>query len=101
MDKIVCLTFIFNVFIPVQHAHCPIESSTVPIQWVIKEGSDVYLKGRIVWGPLQAFVPQVAHEELQPDEREHAQTEHGQDHDVRELLHRLDQGAHDGLQAYR
>ena len=43
---------------------------------------------------------QVAHEELQPDEREHAQTEHGQDHDVRELLHRLDQGAHDGLQAW-
>ena len=57
------------------------------------------LQGSIGGGPLYTLVPQVAHEELQPDEREHAQTEHGQDHDVGELLHRLDQGAHDGLQA--
>lgn len=101
MPTRVYLTFIFNIFIPVKHVHCPIEGSTIPIQWVIKEGSDVYFKGRIVWGPLQAFIPQVAHEELQPDESKDTQTEHSEYHDVRQLLHRLDQGPHDGLQAYK
>lgn len=48
-----------------------------------------------------ALLPQVSHEELQADEREHAQAEHGEDHHVGQLLHRLDQGAHDGLQACR
>ena len=47
------------------------------------------------------LLPQVAHEELQADEGEDAETEHGEDHHVRQLLHRLDQGAHDGLQAWR
>ena len=46
------------------------------------------------------LLPQDAHEELQADEGEHAQAEHGQDHHVRQLLHRLDQGPHDGLQAW-
>lgn len=64
MVKRVYLTFILNIVIPVKHAHCPIESGTVPIQWVIKEGSDVYFKGRIIWGPLQTFIPQVAHKQL-------------------------------------
>ena len=44
---------------------------------------------------------QVAHEQLQPNQCKHAQTEHSQDHDIRELLHWLDQGPHDGLQALK
>ena len=32
MVKRVYLTFIFNIFIPIKHAHCPIESGTIPIQ---------------------------------------------------------------------
>lgn len=46
-----------------------------------------------------ALLTKVPHEELQADEREHAQAEDGQDHDIGQFLHRLDQGAHDGLQA--
>ncbi len=46
-----------------------------------------------------ALLPQVAHEELQADEGEDAEAEHGEDHDVRQLFYRLDQCANDGLQA--
>jgi len=46
-----------------------------------------------------ALLPQVAHEELQADEGEDAEAEDGEDHDVRQLLHGLDERAHDGLQA--
>lgn len=46
-----------------------------------------------------ALLPQVAHEELQADQGEDAEAEHGENHHVRQLLHRLYQGAHDGLQA--
>lgn len=49
--------------------------------------------------PGHALVPQVPHEELQPNECKDAKTEDGQNHYIRQLLHRLDQGAHDGLQA--
>lgn len=48
-----------------------------------------------------ALLPQVPHEELQADEGEDAQAEDGEDHHVGQLLHRLDQSAHDGLQAYQ
>ena len=51
------------------------------------------------WSP-HTFLLQVAHKELQPNQCKHAQTEHSQDHDVRKLLHRLDQGPYDGLQAW-
>ena len=54
--------------------------------------------GRVVERPDDALLPQVAHEELQANQGEDAQAEHGQDHHVRQLLHRLDQSAHDGLQ---
>ena len=59
----------------------------------------MFLKGSIGGRPLYTFIPQVAHEQLQPDESKDTQTEHREDHDVRQLLHRLDQGPHDGLQA--
>lgn len=47
-----------------------------------------------------ALLPQQPHEELQADEGEHAEAKDGQDHDVCQLPHRLDQSAHDGLQAF-
>lgn len=47
-----------------------------------------------------ALLPQQPHEELQADEGEHAQAEDGQDHDVGQLPHRLDQSAHDGFQTF-
>lgn len=48
-----------------------------------------------------ALLPQVSHEELQADEGEDAEAEDGEDHHVGELLHRLNQGTNDGLQACR
>lgn len=50
--------------------------------------------------PDHTLLAQVSHEELQSDEGKDAQAEDGQDHHVRQLLHRLDQGAHNGLQAW-
>ena len=47
-----------------------------------------------------ALLAQVAHEELQADEGEHTEAEDSEDHDVRQLLDRLDQSPHDGLQAW-
>lgn len=44
------------------------------------------------------LVAEVAHEELQADEREDTEAEDCEDHDVGQLLHRLDQSPHDGLQ---
>lgn len=49
--------------------------------------------------PDDTFLPQIPHEELQSNKCKHTKTEDGQNHHVRQLLHRLDQGAHDGLQA--
>lgn len=47
-----------------------------------------------------ALLPQQPHEELQADEGEHAEAKDGQDHDVCQLPHRLDQSTHNGLQAF-
>lgn len=55
--------------------------------------------GDVDW-PDHTLVAQVAHEELETDEGKDAQAEDGQDHHIRKLLHRLDQGAHNGLQAW-
>lgn len=54
--------------------------------------------GHVDW-PEHTLVAQVSHEELETDEGKDAQAEDGQDHHIRKLLHRLDQGAHNGLQA--
>ena len=51
--------------------------------------------------PDHTLVAQVAYEELETDEGKDTQAEDGQDHHIRKLLHRLDQGAYDGLQAWR
>lgn len=50
--------------------------------------------------PPHALVPEVPHEELEADEGEDAQAEDGEDHDVRELLHRLDQRSDNRLQPW-
>lgn len=50
--------------------------------------------------PDHALLAQVSHEELQANEGKDAQAEDGKDHHVWQLLHRLDQGAHNGLQAW-
>lgn len=47
-----------------------------------------------------ALLPQQTHEELQADEGEHAEAEDGEDHDIGQLPHRLDQSTHDGFQAF-
>lgn len=47
-----------------------------------------------------ALLPQQPHEELQADEGEHAEAKDGEDHDICQLPHRLDQSAHDGFQAF-
>lgn len=44
-----------------------------------------------------ALLSQEAHEELQANESKHTKTEDSQDHDVCQLLHRLDQSAHNRL----
>lgn len=49
-------------------------------------------------GAADAFLSQVSHEELQANESEHAEAEDGEDHDVSQLLHRLNQSTNDSLQ---
>lgn len=46
------------------------------------------------------LVPQVAHEKLQANEGKDTEAEDSEDHHVSQLLHRLDQGSHDCLQAW-
>ena len=50
--------------------------------------------------PHNTFLTKVSHEELETDQSKDTQAENGQDHDVSELLHRLDEGTNDGLQAW-
>ena len=50
------------------------------------------------WGPAHTLLSQVPHEELQPHQGKDTQAEDGEDHHIRQLFHRLDQGAHDRLQ---
>lgn len=78
----VILTIVIDVFVPV-------ETSAAVFQ---------VLLGHVDW-PEDALVTKVPHEQLQADQRKDAETEDGQDHHIRQLLHRLDQSAHDGLQA--
>ena len=42
---------------------------------------------------------QMAHEQLQSYEGEHAQAEDSEDHHIGKLLHRLEQSANDGFQS--
>ena len=94
----VVLTWILNIRFPVKLSGSFIYKGAIVIPSYILFYT-VFLQGSIGGRPLHAFIPQVAHKELQPNQCKHAQTEHSQDHDIRELLHRLDQGSHDGLQA--
>lgn len=55
-------------------------------------------QGVIEGGPPHTLLPKVPHEELEADEGEDAQAEDCEDHDVRELLHGLDQSPNNCLQ---
>lgn len=65
------LTIIHDVFFKVK--------SFVPIGQAVD--------GLIADWPEHTLLPQVPHEELQADERKHAEAEHRQDHHIRQLLH--------------
>lgn len=92
VNPVVLLTLIADVFSPVEGA---VEAQ----QAGVVEGGGVDVTAVVMVHDAQALLPQVAHEELQADQGEDAEAEDGEDHYVRQLLHRLDQGAHDGLQA--
>lgn len=78
------LTVVHDVLIPVKALAAVGQVALCDVDW-----------------PDHTLVAQVAHEELETDEGKDAQAEDGQDHHIRKLLHRLDQGAHNGLQAWR
>lgn len=44
------------------------------------------------------LLPQVSHEELQTNQSEYTEAEHRQDHDVRQLLHCLNESSDNRLQ---
>lgn len=75
-------TFIVDIFFPVEASGAVLEIALVE-----------------VYGPYDTLVPKVPHEELQANQGENTQAEHRQDHHVRQLLHRLNEGAHNCLQA--
>lgn len=79
---------IFNHSLTVIHdVFAPVEPSASILQVLLGH----------VDGPDDALIPQVPHEELQSNQSEDTETEDGQDHHVRQLLHRLDQSTYDGL----
>lgn len=100
------LTFIVDVRIPVEgviagpalvaapRVVAVPRVSAVP-RVVARPRSIGIIEGR---GPADALLPQVSHEELQPHQGKDTQAENGEDHHVRQLLHRLDQCPHDCLQ---
>lgn len=49
-------------------------------------------------GPTHALLTQVSHEKLQPHQGKDAQAEDSEDHHIRQLFNRLDQGSHNRLQ---
>lgn len=96
------LTVVVDVFRPVEvlcgvlHQRCVDFCQSAVEEWIIR--GDVAAVGA-GWR-THALLPQVAHEELQSDEGEDAEAEHGEDHHVRKFFHRLDQCTNDGLQAW-
>lgn len=78
----VILTIIIDVFVPVK-------TSAAVFQILLSH----------VDRPEDALVAEVPHEQLQSDQCKDAETEDSQDHHIRQLLHRLDESTHNGLQA--
>lgn len=100
--RVARLTFVVDVLRPVEVLRGVLRQRRVEFrQSAVEErivGGDVAAVG--AGGHAHALLPQVAHEQLQSDEGEDAEAEHGEDHHVRKFLHRLDQRADDGLQAW-
>lgn len=74
------LTIVTDVLIPVKALAAIVQVCFVQIDW-----------------PINTLLAQVAHEELETNEGKDTQAEDSQDHHIRKLLHRLDQGTNDGL----
>lgn len=83
----------------------PLEPRLTVISDVLVPVERLALVGQVavgdVYWPDHALLAQVAHEKLETNQSKDAQAEDGQDHHIRQLLHGLDQGAHNGLQAWR
>lgn len=75
-------TFIVDVFFPVKASGAIFKIALVK-----------------VYGPHHTLVSKIPHEQLQANQGENTQAEHGQDHHIRQLLHRLNEGAYNCLQA--
>lgn len=107
------ITNLFIYFVPFEHMGwlillCPCQvthSESLPLLTVVvdvllpvKALAAVVQKSLVkVDRPDHTLLAQVAHEELETNQGKDAQAEDSQDHHVRELLHRLDQGTHNGL----
>lgn len=82
--SLILLTGVHNVLIPVKTLGAIIQECLVEVDW-----------------PDDTLLAQVPHEKLETNEGKDTQAEDSQDHHIRKLLHRLDQGTDDGLQAWR
>jgi len=83
---------LFNIFRVVEKA----SFSAIDV-CVIEGHGQVVTVAPAKWRPFDTFLPQISHEELQANESKHAETEDGEDHDIRQFLHRLNQGANNGF----
>lgn len=86
------VTLLFNIFLIVEKA---IGSFSAIDVCVIEEHGQVLTVAN--WRPFDTFLPQISHEQLQANESKHAETEDGEDHDIRQFLHRLNQGSNNGF----
>lgn len=89
-------TVIRDVFLPVKSTVC---MGVIKACCYVCGVSEVCRKG-VAWGrPQDTLVAQVSHEQLKSDEGKDAEAEDSQDHDISQLLHRLDKCTNDGFQA--
>lgn len=84
--RIAWLTLIADVLRPVERAlrgvlhHRAVDFQQRAVERVVPK--DVAAVGGVADRQTHTLLPQVAHEELQTDEGEDAEAEHGEDHDV-------------------
>ena len=68
-----------------------------PVVGVGDPGGPVH--GRLLRHHHDALVPQLAHVHLEREQGEHHEAEHGEGHHLRKLLHRVEEGIDDSLEA--
>lgn len=76
------LTLIVDVLRPVERRGVDVQQGVVEKHGVVCGGGVAAVSGVAAEWKTHALLPQVAHEELQTDEGEDAEAEHGEDHDV-------------------